>query len=308
MNLNWSPNTTGVHVRPIWLVRSLLGVGTAPAAVLDYTQGLHWTACNSKRLSCRVVEMQIAFTIGTVLFGLYIATKIWGKQDAQGETWVCMLLWPWLRHVCNLRFLQGLLPPANKHSKEGNNRDGSRTMMTACLMSGLKASLSANKPEKHKTMIPGDTKHGQNCNTSWHHVLPTCTMWVSFASVVQSWEACYNLQALLLQSTRAQGLFQNLTKCSVPPDSVLSWPCYATSLLHPYVLYWLYGHVMLHRLLQFGKTMLINCSIIQACSILPVRPSKSLALFVSVISHSLIQSLYFRWPAPIGVKWACVIE
>lgn len=25
----------------------------------------------------------IAFTVGTVLFGLYVATKIWGKQDAQ---------------------------------------------------------------------------------------------------------------------------------------------------------------------------------------------------------------------------------
>ena len=34
--------------------------------------------------------MQLALTVGTVLFGLYVASRIWSKQDGPGEP--CSLL------------------------------------------------------------------------------------------------------------------------------------------------------------------------------------------------------------------------
>ena len=121
---------------------------------------MYWTV--SFRVNNSVHVVQVALTVGTVVFGIYVATKIWSKQDPQGGR--CCL---WRNTVCyKTNFFESLttlsfvsqvqlvviVAAACSPPKEDSHAN---RMMMDCLTYGLKVNQNAKLQESHRMILSG---------------------------------------------------------------------------------------------------------------------------------------------------------
>ena len=132
----------GLVLLAVAVARSLLGV--RPTLILRKVASLA-----SAGLDC-AKTMQVALTLGTVVFGLYVAAKLWTKQDLPGKPArnIRGEMWHVYKHIVHAMLLLSrsssdsiLVEQGNhrvSHQEVAGNQDSSHEMMTACQMYGLK--------------------------------------------------------------------------------------------------------------------------------------------------------------------------
>jgi len=100
--------------------------------------------------------LQVALTLGTVVFGIYVATKVWSKPAADGKYLSPSTTPYWMTcHQGSRGNLQMQLESRAACSR-GSSESHADKMMMVCLMYGLRANQSAKTAKSLRRIPSGD--------------------------------------------------------------------------------------------------------------------------------------------------------
>jgi hypothetical protein len=100
--------------------------------------------------------LQVALTLGTVVFGIYVATKVWSKPAADGRYLSPSTTLYWMMRNQGLHGNLQMQLGSRVAYSPGSSDSHPDKMMMVFLMYGLRANQSAKTPESLRRIPSGD--------------------------------------------------------------------------------------------------------------------------------------------------------